>query len=135
MITYIKYPIKKEHLSGCKIPMFCIADKIDIKQKSLTVYPKHSIDSKGNVLYPKENAIGFYCKSMKKTDILKFKGGFNIEKCPLHERVVLARKWYFETKQNLPRKYKKKLLLKKNIYLKLKVKFDYESKRFNFKIL
>lgn len=135
MITYIKYPIKKEHLYGCKIPMFCILDKVDVKPNSLTVYPKHSIDSKGNVIYPKENTVGFYCKSIRKSDILKFKGGFNIENCQLHERVVLARKWYFETKQSLPRKYKKKILLKKEIYLELKRKFDYESKRYNFKIL
>jgi hypothetical protein len=110
MITYIKYPIKRDYLGSCKVPMFCVCDKIERKENFIIVYPKTDIDAKGNVIYPKENKIGFYCKSLKEKEIMKFKGGFNVEKCETPDRVILARKWYFETKQDMPRKMKKRLI-------------------------
>ncbi len=110
MITYIKYPISQDYLAVLKMPMFVVCDKIEDKESYIVVHPKTETNERGNVVYPKENKIGFYCKSLSKKDILKFKGGFNVEKCKKIERVMLARNWYFETGQNMPRKIKKNLI-------------------------
>jgi len=110
MITYIKYPIKRDSLASCKVPMFTVCYKIEDKGNFIIVYPKTDVDAKGNVIYPKDNKIGFYCKSLSKKEIMKFKGGFNVEKCEVYERITLARKWYFETGQRMPRKMKKNLI-------------------------
>lgn len=93
--------------------MFCVMGSMEYSKHEdfITVYPKNiTVDSKGNYVYPKEDKIGFFCKSISKKDILYFKGGFSIEKCSIIERVLTARKWYFDTKQQLPRKTKKKLI-------------------------
>lgn len=102
MIAFIKYPIPETK--------FIELDKIEKKDGYIVVFPKTSVNEKGTVIYPKENKIGFYCKSLALGSILYFKGGFNIEKCTIKERIIQARKWYKETNQNLPRKTKKTLL-------------------------
>src|SRR6185503_14081095 len=115
MTIYIKYPLKPSALAKQKLPMFTICNKIEQKPTHLIVYPITGFDTKGNVSYPVQNNISFYCKSMAKNGFLKFKGNFWVEKCLVHERVTLARNWYFATSQSLPRKTKKRLIgTKKN---------------------
>ncbi len=110
MITYIRYPVKKQYLQQVKVPMFCIADKIEKIDKLVTCYPKTDIDKKGNVSYPPENKIGFYCKGMRFVEIYRFKGGFNIERADKTDLQKQGREWYFSTNQKLPRKIKKQII-------------------------
>lgn len=106
MPTFIKYPVKWEHLNQCKVTKFCIVDRID----GNNFYTEHHVNEKGIMVYPKYNAIGFYCKNIASKDIFKFKGGFNIERCTKIERTVMANQWYRTINYRLPRKLKKKLL-------------------------
>jgi len=118
MVTFIKYPLTDAGLKTFKSDKFFIADKIVKHKGFLVVYPELEIVSVLNpktkimeekIIYPKENKIAFYCKSIQEKDILKFKGGFNIEKCSQKEWQVIGKKWYVENGIKLPKKLKKKI--------------------------
>ena len=110
MTTFIKYPLTDVGLKTLKCDKYFIADKIESKKGFIVVYSKVSYNDKKEVVYPKENKMGFYCKTMQWKGILKFKGGFNIEKCSQEEWQKVGKKWYIETNQKLPRKIKKKII-------------------------
>jgi hypothetical protein len=118
-ITIIKYPIKESFLEILKHDKFFIADRIESNGKFFTVFPKTDIKKveiteknpyNEQVVYPKENKIGFYCKNLKKSEILKFKGGFNYEIVPKKERQEFTRKHFFNAVKQMPRKIKKNLI-------------------------
>ena len=109
MITFIKYPLTDIGLKVFKCDKFFEASKVVSHKGFIVAYPQFEI-IENKIVYPKENKIGFYCKSLSWKDILKFKGGFNIEKCPQKEWQYIGRKWYFETNQKLPRNIKKKII-------------------------
>ena len=114
MITYIKYPLSEYGLSHfIKYGKFIKVDKIEKCDGFIIAYPESKVvvvDGNEKVIYPSENKIGFYCKSLQWKDILKFKGGFNIEKCSMEQWQIIGKKWYKENGIKLPRKLKKKII-------------------------
>lgn len=103
MVTYIKYPLTEYGFSYFKFKgadKFIQVSKIESHTGFIAVYPI-------------KNKMGFHSKSMQRSRILKFKGGFNIEKCSKHEWQEVGKKWYNENGIKLPRKYKKKIVGKR----------------------
>ena len=109
MTTFVKYPVTEIGLKVLKCDKYFVVDKIESKNGFIIVYPKFEI-VQNKVVYSEENKIGFHCKTMNWKDILKFKGGFNIEKCSQKEWQKVGKKWYIENKIKLPRKLKKKII-------------------------
>ncbi len=110
MIIYIKYPLTPYGIIEYKHDKWCVLGTIEKKDGYSIVHPVITFTEKNEVVYPKENKMKFFGKSIKHSDIIIFKGGFGIEKCDKYERISIARKWYFETRQNMPRKIKKNLI-------------------------
>ncbi len=110
MIIFIKYPLLPYGIESYKHEKWCILGNMEKKIRYTIVYPLLKFTDKNEVIYPKENKMKFFSKSINHSDILMFKGGFGIEKCNKSERITIARKWYFETNQNMPRKMKKNLI-------------------------
>lgn len=110
MTIFIKYPINKGSLHSCRSAMFFVCNKIASTGQFLVAYTPTSVDEKGKVIYPPDNKTGVYSKSLMRSELITYKGGVTIESCEFHERITLARKWYFDSKQKLPRKTKKKLI-------------------------
>lgn len=100
MITYVKYPLTEYGFTYFKLKganKFIQASKINSHNGFIVI---SSI----------ENKMGFQSKSMQWKQILKFKGGFNIEKCSKQEWQEVGKKWYKENNIKLPRKLKKKIV-------------------------